>query len=56
MIMCSIFTAAEVAKKLRIHINLVYVLIDRKKLKAIKVGREYRITKANLEAFINNEK
>jgi excisionase family DNA binding protein len=55
MKMCSILTAAEVAKQLRIHINLVYELINQGKLKAKKVGREYRITKTNLEAFLNNE-
>ncbi len=56
MKMCGILTAAEVAKQLRIHINLVYGLINQKKLKAVKVGREYRITKENLNAFLNNEK
>ena len=56
MRMCVILTAGEVAKKLRININLVYMLINRKKLKAVKVGREYRITKENLNAFLNNEK
>jgi len=55
MKMCIILTAKEVAKQLRIHINLVYELINQGKLKAIKVGREYRITKKNLEAFINNK-
>ena len=55
MKMCVVLTAKEVAKQLRIHINLVYELINQGKLKAIKVGREYRITKKNLEAFINNK-
>lgn len=50
-----VLTAAEVARELRIHITLVYDLINKGKLKGIKVGREYRITKENLEAFINNE-
>jgi excisionase family DNA binding protein len=55
MKMCGVLTAAEAAKQLRIHINLVYELINQKKLKAVKVGREYRITKENLKAFLNNE-
>ncbi len=55
MKMCIIYTPAEIAEKLKVHINLVYELISQGKLKAKRVGRLHRITKENLEAFMENE-
>jgi len=50
-----VYTTKEVAKLLKININLVYRLIAEGKLKSIGVGRAYRITRENLEAFLKNE-
>ena len=52
---CNIYTAAEVAEKLKIHLNLVYELIAQGKLKAKRVGRLHRITEENLNSFLKNE-
>jgi len=50
-----VYTTEEVAKLLKVNINLVYKLISKGKLKSVGVGRAYRITKENLEAFLKNE-
>lgn len=46
------FTAEELAEKLRVNIMTIYRYIKAKKLKAYKLGKEYRIDKAEFNAFL----
>ena len=46
------YTAKELAEKLGLNIMTIYRYIDAKKLKAYKIGKEYRIGKAEFEAFL----
>jgi excisionase family DNA binding protein len=47
------YTARELADKLRVNIMTVYRYIKAKKLKAHKIGKEYRVGKAEFEDFLN---
>lgn len=47
-----LFTADEVAAYLRVDRNTVYIWCRRGDLPAIKVGKEWRITESDLEAFL----
>ena len=49
-----IYTAEQVAKLLQVHHLTVLKLIKQKKLKAVKVGRVYRISESALNAFLEN--
>ena len=52
-----LLTPVEVAKKLRISRRTIYRLIEKKKLKAIKVSFNiYRITEKDLKDFIKKHK
>jgi len=52
-----LLTPTEVAKKLRISRRTIYRLIEKKKLKAIKVSFDiYRITEKDLNQFIKKHK
>jgi len=52
-----LLTPTEVAKKLRISRRTIYRLIEKKKLKAIKVSFDiYRITEKDLSQFIKKHK
>lgn len=46
------YTTEEVAKILHLHTKTVRELIVKKKLGAIKVGTEYRISQEHLRKFI----
>lgn len=46
------YTVEEVAEMLRVHINTIRNLIKNRKLKAIKVGVQVRISKEAYEEFI----
>jgi len=46
------YTAKELADKLGLNIMTIYRYIDAKKLKAYKIGKEYRIEKNEFEAFL----
>lgn len=46
------YTAKDLAEKLGLNIMTIYRYIDAKKLKAYKIGKEYRIDKAGFEAFL----
>ena len=52
----SSLNATEVAEILNIAKNTVYEMIKRGELPAYKVGRKIRIDKADVEAYINNQK
>jgi len=50
------FTVEQVAKKLQIHWQTVLTYIKSGKLKALKLGRGYRIDPRDLENFIESNK
>ena len=47
------YTAQELADKLRINIMTIYRYIKAKKLKAYKIGKEFRIDKNEFTKFLN---
>ena len=47
------YTANDLAEKLGFNIMTIYRYIDAKKLKAYKIGKEFRIKKTDFEAFLN---
>lgn len=49
-------TPAQVASKLQLNILTIYSYIRQKKLAAFKLGRSYRISKTDLEAFLRLHK
>jgi len=52
-----LLTPTEVAKKLRISRRTIYRLIEKKRIKAIKVSFDiYRITEKDLNQFIKKHK
>lgn len=50
------FTAQELAEKLRVNIMTIYRYIKSKKIKAYKIGKEYRIKKMDFDHFLDNTK
>lgn len=46
------FTAQELADKLKVNIMTIYRYIKAGKLKAYKIGKEYRIDKAVFDSFL----
>lgn len=46
------YTARDLAEKLTVNIMTIYRYINAKKLKAYKIGKEYRIDKIEFEAFL----
>jgi len=46
------YTAQDLADKLELNIMTIYRYIKAKKLKAHKIGKEYRIDKTEFEAFL----
>ncbi len=46
------YKAQELADKLRVDIMTIYRKIKSGKLKAYKIGKEYRIDKAEFEKFL----
>ena len=46
------YTAKDLADKLGLNIMTIYRYIDKKKLKAYKIGKEYRIERSDFEAFL----
>lgn len=49
-----IITVEEAAKELQLHPFTVLKLIKAKRLKAVKIGRVYRIRESALEAFLDS--
>ena len=47
------YTAEELAKILKLNIITIYRYIRAKKLKAYKIGKEYRIDRKTFNSFIN---
>jgi excisionase family DNA binding protein len=50
------FTPSEVAKELQLNLLTIYRYIRNKKLLAIKFGRNYRITKEDLDKLVKSNK
>ena len=48
------YSIEEVAKMLKVAYLTVYRWIQAKKLVALKAGKQYRITKKDLDTFLNN--
>ncbi len=48
-----LLTVHETAEHLKVKESTVRVWIREKKLRAIKFGREWRVTVADLQAFLN---
>jgi excisionase family DNA binding protein len=46
------YTAKDLAEKLGVNIMTIYRYIDAGKLKAYKIGKEFRIDKVEFEAFL----
>lgn len=47
------YTAQELAEKLRVNIMTIYRYIKAEKLKAYKIGKEFRIDKDEFQLFLN---
>ena len=47
-----VYTVKECAEKLKVTERTILELIRKKKLRAVKVGREYRITESAITGFI----
>ena len=50
------YTAKELAEKLSLNVMTIYRYIDAGKLKAYKIGKEFRIEKSEFERFMNKAK
>lgn len=50
------YTAQELADMLKVNIMTIYRYIKAKKLKAYKIGKEFRIDKKEFESFLNRVK
>ena len=50
------YTAKELAEKLRVNIMTIYRYIKAGKLKAYKIGKEFRIDKKEFNKFLNKVK
>ena len=51
-----LYTARELAEKLRVNIMTIYRYIKAGKLKAYKIGKEFRIDKKEFQRFLNKTK
>ena len=50
------YTAQELADKLQVNIMTIYRYIKAKRLKAYKIGKEFRIDKNEFKSFLNKVK
>ena len=50
------YTADELAKTLKLNIRTIYRYIQSGKLKAFKIGKEYRIGKQEFNHFLDKRK
>jgi excisionase family DNA binding protein len=48
------YTARELADKLAVNVMTIYRYIKAKRLKAYKIGKEYRIDKNEFERFLRS--
>lgn len=47
------YKTEDLAEKLDVNIMTIYRYISTKKLKAYKIGKEFRIKRSDFEAFLN---
>jgi putative molybdopterin biosynthesis protein len=52
----SFYTAEELATALKVNIMTIYRYIKAKRLKAYKIGKEFRIDKAEFNKFLEKVK
>lgn len=50
------YTAKEISDKLKLNVMTIYRYIKSGKLKAYKIGKEFRIEKQEFDDFLNNVK
>lgn len=50
-----LYTTEEIAKMLKINKETLLRFIREKKIKAIKIGREYRIKESDYNAYIDSK-
>jgi putative molybdopterin biosynthesis protein len=50
------YTAEELAEVLKVNIMTIYRYIKARKLKAYKIGKEFRIDKDEFDSFIKKSK
>lgn len=50
------YTAKELAEMLSLNVMTIYRYIDAGKLKAYKIGKEFRIERSEFERFMNKAK
>ena len=50
------YTAKELADKLRVNIMTIYRYIKARKLRAYKIGKEFRINRNEFNKFLNEVK
>ena len=51
-----LLTVTEVAELLGCHFRTVHRLIHRKQLRAVKVGRDFRITRKDYEEYLQEQR
>ncbi len=54
--MAQLYTCAEVAERYSVQVITVWDWIRKKKLPAVKIGRDYRISEDDLIKFENDRK
>lgn len=54
--MAQMFTCEEVAERYKVKVITVWEWIRQKKLSAIKLGREYRVSEEDLKTFENSRR
>jgi len=50
------YTTEEVADILKVHVKTVREMIKSKRLQAVKVGKEYRITDEQMRQYVEENK
>ncbi len=48
------YTTEEVAEMLKLNVRTVRAMINQKRLRAVKIGNEYRVTDDHLRQFIDD--
>ena len=51
-----LYTPQNIAKILQLNVVTIYTFIKNKELPAVKIGRNYRIAKNDLDTFIKSNK
>ena len=50
-----VVTVKQLAEMLGIGVTLAYRLVQQNTIKSIKIGRQYKIPKGNIIAYLNNK-